>query len=313
VLMKMPIALERAALDSPTTARLRHIGTSTVRTPHLAGALCAAATVALTPPSARLRIVRGGVLGALGWAASSTSARLDREIRSAQDAAVLSTRLGRNAPLLGGWAVEADFAGIVSREIETGPNLVVECGSGTSTLVIADQLERNGHGQLISLEHEVDFAAATMRRLVALGVQHRVSVVHAPLGPVVIDGRPVHWYDRRMVESSLRGQIDVLVVDGPPERPPSARWPAVEVFYPYLASDARVYLDDGRTPHVLRTLRAWRSAHPDLELYWIDTVKGTWLLRRSSRTRTRRFRFGLGAQTMINPRPVGSGRWPVRR
>jgi hypothetical protein len=51
--------------------------------------------------------------------------RLERLIRSSEDAAVLSAALGPAAPLFGRWAAEGDFAGMIARELERSPGLVV--------------------------------------------------------------------------------------------------------------------------------------------------------------------------------------------
>jgi hypothetical protein len=84
-------------------------------------------------------------------------------IRSAEDAAALSAGLGPAAPLFGRWAAEGDFAGMIVRELERSPRLVVECGSGSTTVVIADKLRQSGSGRVVSLEHDALYLARTTR------------------------------------------------------------------------------------------------------------------------------------------------------
>jgi predicted O-methyltransferase YrrM len=248
--------------------------------------------------------------GFLGWHFRDTAHRLERAVRSADDSAALSASLQNAAPIFGRWAVEGDFAGMIARELERSQQLVVECGSGVTSLVIANQLRQNGSGRLISLEHDAGYAKRCTALLQRAELGDFARVVEAPLRRQQVGERTVDWYDRLVVEEAVGGgEIDVLVVDGPPQISLWARWPALEVLYPRLAEEAVVLMDDGRTQQT--TAHAWVERFPDLDLYWIDTVKGTWLL-------TRRDESGLSGPLlrfarMINPRPAGFGRWPVHR
>jgi len=247
--------------------------------------------------------------GFLGWHYRETSHRLERAIRSAEDAAALGASLQKAAPIFGRWAVEGDFAGMIARELERAPQLVVECGSGVTSLVIANQLRRNGSGRLISFEHDTRYAARCSALLERAGLGDFARVVEAPLRGQQVGERTVDWYDRNVVEEAVEGKIDVLVVDGPPQISPWARWPALEVLYPKLAEDAVVLIDDGKTQQM--TAHAWIDRFPDLGLYWIDTVKGTWLL--THRDDSAMSGPLLRIARLINPRPAGFGRWPVHR
>jgi predicted O-methyltransferase YrrM len=279
-------------------------------------ALTALATVAATRPLPLGRRVTLG-LAAAGAVGSHVRAagRLAREVRSATDAASLTAVLGGAAPLFGRWAVEADFAGIVAREVEQAPGLVVECGSGATTLIIAAMLRRSGRGRLVSIEHDEAYAERTTRALEAAGLLDVVELVVAPLRDRQVAGRTVRWYDAERVTQAIDADIDLLVVDGPPQRTRWSRWPALAVLHPRLAPHATVLVDDGRTRAALATTRAWTDAFPDLERYWLDSVKGTWLLRRRPDDRSDGRSLGtlLKVAGALQPRPSGSGLWPVRR
>jgi Methyltransferase domain len=279
-----------------------------------AGALAAASTLGVgrrNGASRRTRIVGATAAGLLGWQWRARTQELERMIRSAEDGSIIASRLGAAAPLFGTWAADADFAGTVAREVEASPGLVVECGSGSTTIVIADRLRRAGSGRLVSLEHDAAFAAAAARSLAAAGLADVAVVVHAPLRRQTIGDRVVEWYERATVEEAIDGEIGVLVVDGPPQVAPWARWAALPVLHRRLADDFTVLLDDGRTRDTFRAVRAWLDEFSDLELYWLDTVKGTWLLKRSTGEGLRASFVRL-ART-VHPRPSGFGRWPVRR
>jgi hypothetical protein len=248
----------------------------------------------------------------LAWHHRDTLQRVERLIRSAEDAAVLSASVGQAAPLFGRWAAEADFAGMIVRELETTrPALVVECGSGSTTLIIASRLRRLGSGRLISLEHEGAYAELTRRALEEAGLSDIASVVEAPLREQRFGDRVVEWYDRVVVDEAIGGPIDVVVVDGPPQVRPWARWPALEVFHGRLGPRFVALLDDGRTRETTKAVHAWVDEFPDLDLYWLDTVKGTWLVTRRDANSMRG--RPLQAARMLHPRPPGFGRWPIHR
>jgi hypothetical protein len=278
-------------------------------------ALAAAATVAALgrrSGSSSFSVALGAAAaGLVVWQSREGTQKVERQVRSAEDAAVLSAALGRAAPLYGRWAAEADFAAMVVRELERTPRLVVECGSGATTIVIADALLRAGAGRLVSLEHDGEYAHRTERLLESAGLRGVARVVEAPLRAQAFGDRVVDWYDRSVVEASIEEAIDVLVVDGPPQTSGSARWPALHVFRSHLGADPVVLLDDGRTWQATAAAYEWVEGVDELDLFWIDTVKGTWLLRRGGQSNM----SGplLRIARLVNPRPSGGGRWPVHR
>jgi hypothetical protein len=82
---------------------------------------------------------------------------------------------------------------------------VLELGVGHSTRLLA-QFVRDGAATLTSVEHD----AGWLER-VALGHPY-VTAIHAPLAPVEVAGRRIHWYDCPRPQ----GSFDLLLVDGPP-------------------------------------------------------------------------------------------------
>jgi predicted O-methyltransferase YrrM len=283
------------------------------------GALAALSALAALAGARSLPLARRTTLGLAAAGAVGAHARragrLQRDVRSATDAASLTAILGGAAPLFGRWAVEADFAGIVAREVEQTPGLVVECGSGATTLVIAAMLRRSGRGRLLSIEHDAAYAERTRRALEGAELADLVELVVAPLREQQIAGRTVAWYDAERVTAALDAEIDLLVVDGPPQWTRWSRWPALPTLHPHLSPQAVVLVDDGRTRAALGATRAWTQALPDMERYWLDSVKGTWLLRRRPHDGAdrRRVETLLKVAGALQPRPSGSGLWPVRR
>lgn len=262
---------------------------------------------------------RAGALAGLAAALVTRSVRADaavieRAIRNGEDLATITPRLGAQLSGLGNWAVDADFARLVLQQAEAGPGLVVELGSGVSTLLVASVLAERGAGRLLSVDHDPHFAAATRERL-GQGDAARAEVVVAPLREQTFGGTTVEWYDVEAILAALPEEpIELLVVDGPPAISTWSRWPAIELLAPHLAPGAVVLLDDGRRRHERRTALRWAREHPELALAWHDTQKGAWRLDKAGAPAESRLRSaGRRALRRLNPAPTGFARWAVRR
>jgi rhodanese-related sulfurtransferase len=133
--------------------------------------------------------------------------------------------------------------------------VIVECGSGNSTVFAARVLSRHGiDGHVHSLDHDPGWANLTARAIAREDLQRWATVTCAPL---------VHgWYDRDMVPA-VEG-IDLLVVDGPPAYEPEIetdREPALDVFWDRLAPGATIILDDSGRRGEKRAIAAWRKRY----------------------------------------------------
>ena len=135
------------------------------------------------------------------------------------------------------------------------PKIVLELGSGTSSIWIAYALEEAG-GHLISVDHEMDFADRTRSLLDRHDVGHVAEVRLAPLRQLNINGEEFQWYDPDAFRDLH--EIDLLLVDGPPGLPcETARYPALHVLQSRLAPDAVVMLDDADRVGEQAIVRRW--------------------------------------------------------
>jgi Methyltransferase domain len=236
-----------------------------------------------------------------------------RGLRNSADASALAGWLGDRSPPLGTWAIEPDFGRLIAGQLMRLPETVVECGSGTTTLLIGGFLSRNGRGRLISLEHDSGFAESTQRQIEAAGLSDVCEIIYAPLKSQVFDGEIVDWYDLDCL-GEVPEAIDLLVVDGPPADRPWARWPALGVFGDRLRPNASILVDDGRRREERRTVFRWLASRDDLELYWYDTIKGSWqLVRSQERKGSKTVSRYHAIRRALNPCPAGFERWPVHR
>jgi len=159
-------------------------------------------------------------------------------------------------PSSGGFALNpTDLLDLLQLIRTRKPKLVLELGSGTSTVWIAYALEKAG-GRLVSLDHDPGYAEKTRAALVAHGLTEVAEVRDAPLRPVLLDGRSFPWYDTDAL-ADLR-EVDLLLIDGPPEKTgPDARYPAMRVLEDKLADAATVVFDDAHRHDEQQALRKW--------------------------------------------------------
>jgi predicted O-methyltransferase YrrM len=187
----------------------------------------------------------------------------------------------RLLPATRGWAASPDLlAVLVDVAITERPSLIVECGSGASTLWLALAMRRfEIDGRIIALEHDPAFGASTRDFLVRHGVADLAEIRCAPLESFSLDGEDYSWYARRAWED-LSG-IDLLFVDGPPAATGHhARYPALPLLGGSLSPAATVVLDDLVVPDMQTVLRLWLGAFQDFGSEILPLEKQAAVLRR---------------------------------
>jgi predicted O-methyltransferase YrrM len=189
--------------------------------------------------------------------------------------------VNRPMPPTRGWASSPDLLLLLANLVERGrPSLIVECGSGTSTVWLAMMLRRfEIKGRLVALEHD----AAFVERARGLVDQHEladyVDVRYAPLEPVRIGSECYPWYSRAQWEDLH--DIDLLFVDGPPgEVGRHARLPALPLLADHLHAEAVVVLDDLIRTDEQEVLEEWQRMFPSYEVERVRLEKNAAVLRR---------------------------------
>ncbi|GAA3460361.1 hypothetical protein GCM10018963_23740 [Saccharothrix longispora] len=155
----------------------------------------------------------------------------------------------------------AALAAVVDEVLLGSRTVLVECGSGASSVILARLLARRGFGHLLSVEHDERTAAFVASQLRREGLGHVARVVHAPLSPHPAALGSAHWYDPGLVHDEVSyyveryGLVDLLLVDGPLLG--DARYPALPVFRGVLAPGAAVLVDDAEQPGEQTVLVRW--------------------------------------------------------
>lgn len=147
-------------------------------------------------------------------------------------------------PLMGGWAMSPRGM-LQAIELVADPtvSVVVECGSGTSTLFLARVLQLKGTGKLVALEHLPEFADKTRAALEHHGLDGIAEVRYAPLEKVNLDDSSYMWYSLASIADIE--SADVIVVDGPPQSTGTwARYPAFPLLRHLLSDSGVILIDD---------------------------------------------------------------------
>ncbi len=183
-------------------------------------------------------------------------------------------------PASRGWPASPDLLLLLVDLVDRHrPTLVVECGSGLSTLCLALAMRRQGiDGRVVALEHLEQYAEQTRELLRRHGVDDIAEVRSAPLEPVEIGDVAVDWYARSAWED-LR-DVQLLFVDGPPgSLSPLSRYPSIPFFVDRLTPGSHVVLDDYRREKERDVVARWQAEYGDrLTLEKVPLEKGAALL-----------------------------------
>jgi predicted O-methyltransferase YrrM len=187
----------------------------------------------------------------------------------------------RALPLMRDWAASPDFLSMLARHaLEHRPKVVVECGSGVSTLILARCMQMNGQGRVFSLDHNPQFAEQTRRNLAQHGLAEWAEVIYAPIREHVLGEKKWLWYD---LQNFSEVHIDMLVVDGPPmPLGKMIRYPAGPMLLPRLSPTGAVFLDDADRNDERQIIETWVRENPGFRAEKIECEKGCILMRRDA-------------------------------
>lgn len=183
-------------------------------------------------------------------------------------------------PITKDWSAAADFLKTISDYcIQNKPKTIVECSSGTSSLVLSRCCQLNQRGHVYSLENGQQFADQTRQQLDDFSLSDFCDVLHAPLKDVRLEDEGFQWYELNNFPAI---EIDVLVIDGPPGFiQKHSRYPALPLLYGQLADQCAVFLDDAARADEQEIVSRWSSMYPEFEVEYIDNERGCFILNRT--------------------------------
>jgi len=183
-------------------------------------------------------------------------------------------------PPMRGWAISPDFGVLLVAEIlKKKPQVVLELGSGVSTLLIAYCLENIGHGRVVSFDHDLKYCEKSRDKIRDHKLGNIAAVVHAPLEEIQLNEGSWDWYDTACIDPDIK--IDLLVIDGPPGQIQDiSRYPALPLLHEYFSDDIVILLDDAGRTDEKTIVEMWTREFPEFEHEYIPAEKGAAVLRR---------------------------------
>lgn len=155
------------------------------------------------------------------------------------------------------WVLSPDSGVMIATLIqEHQPDLVVELGGGTSTLISAYSLEKVEKGRVIAFDHLKQFADETAFNLKRHKLDEIAESRHSELVSHTIKDEVFNWYDLQEFEDVAN--INLLIVDGPPEGTNRfARFPAIPMLFDRLAPGALILVDDYLRQDEYKMVNRW--------------------------------------------------------
>jgi Methyltransferase domain len=153
----------------------------------------------------------------------------------------------------GGWSANGQLLTAMLEWFAKSQGTVVECGSGLSTLILAEACAASGpQRQLLSLEHEPVWA----ERVQSAARRHLRREVNIASGPLQNYG-DFDWYS--IPSATMPPRIGFVVCDGPPGSTRGGRYGFGPVLRPYLSKDCIVLLDDAHRPEEQSVIARWKQ------------------------------------------------------
>ncbi|UOO81740.1 class I SAM-dependent methyltransferase [Uruburuella testudinis] len=187
-----------------------------------------------------------------------------------------------------GWPISPDIGlFIINQMRQKQYDLVIEFGSGTSTLLFAKLAAAKHHQPLmsdllpqkiLSFDHHADYYQRTQVLLNTNQVAKHVDLVHAPLIEWQKNEQTFLYYDceatLQQLAQNLQGKSAkiLVLVDGPPgDTCKNARYPAVPLLFKYLAEhQIDIILDDATRPEEREVAAKWQNFLSNCQIAFSD-------------------------------------------
>jgi predicted O-methyltransferase YrrM len=209
---------------------------------------------------------------------------MDHQQRNIQALVDLHTRIDFRLPLpsLDNWTASPELITRIFYLMKLHqPGVIVELGSGASSVCGGYFCEHLGTGKLITLDHDSNYAGLTRKNLINHSLDSYVEVRHAPLMECDVNGSTHTWYDLKAFDDIPA--IDMLIIDGPPHKTQlHARFPALPLLFSKLSKHAVIILDDASREQETEIVRRWITEYPGFETEFIPSDKGLCILTRKS-------------------------------
>ncbi|NOQ88743.1 MAG: class I SAM-dependent methyltransferase [Gammaproteobacteria bacterium] len=193
----------------------------------------------------------------------------------------LEKKLGfdKALPVTQHWSAAPGFLDIISDYcLENKPRIIVECSSGTSSLILSQCCQLSQIGHIYSLENGEEYVKKTSRQLDDFLLSEYCDVIHSPLQDVRLGEEKYQWY---AADDLPDVEIDMLVIDGPPGfLQKHSRYPALPILKNRMAQHCAVFLDDAARDDEQELVKCWLNENPDFQAEYIENERGCFILKK---------------------------------
>ncbi|WP_029035033.1 class I SAM-dependent methyltransferase [Salinimicrobium terrae] len=178
-------------------------------------------------------------------------------------------------PFNGGALRPMCIAYILNEIIINQRKMILEFGSGLSTILMARLIKRNNLGlKIITVEHNKEWATVIDRYLKNEDLQQYVKIIQADLKEIETPLGKVNWYNYQTVLSGIENKkFDLITVDGPPANGRKirySRFPAFTKITEFFQEDYCLLLDDANRKGEQKIIKSFQKFHPDLHFEMIS-------------------------------------------
>ncbi|MFB9077346.1 class I SAM-dependent methyltransferase [Flavobacterium procerum] len=163
--------------------------------------------------------------------------------------------------------------------------MILEFGSGLSTLLMARLIKRNNiNAKIYSVEHNQSWAAIIEDYLKKENLLEFVTIIRADLKEIGTSSfGNLNWYDLNAISSVINNEkFDLIIVDGPPantEKIKFSRFPAFESLSNNFANDFCLLLDDANREGEKEIIKFYRNKNKEI---YFSVVSNTLAVFRTS-------------------------------
>ena len=193
----------------------------------------------------------------------------------------------KTLPNTRGYAASPDYLSKINALIkEKKPRLILEAGSGVSTLIAAYSLKKYmDDGRIISLDHNKKYAQKTIDELKKHNLEKYAKVIHAPLKKHTFPMSDLYsnylvWYNIDDAIDEI-DSIDLFIIDGPPAKnSKNARFPALPIMLDKINKGATIVLDDAKRKNEQETIHLWKKEYDCFDFHYIENDKGLSVIKK---------------------------------
>lgn len=172
-------------------------------------------------------------------------------------------------PFNGGALRPMCIAYILNEIIINQRKMILEFGSGLSTILMARLIKRNNLDvKIVTVEHNKEWAKIIEDYLKNEDLLQYVKIIQADLNEMETPFGKVNWYDYQTVLKNVEDKkFDLITVDGPPANGKKirySRYPAFTKMSDFFEEDFCLILDDANRKGEQKIIKSFMKTHPDL-------------------------------------------------